>query len=307
MNERVEKWSPDFKVKGNLYDRLCALLSGEARLDAKYQLADLSVLRDRFLAAFPEDPPEAPRPPELQRQASAPPALKLELERGVSGKSRHTLLRLGSRLGEGLDGKVERLDLAHRFQEQLERNGRTEVSLWQLDIHFERFKNDPRGAVEHCAALLKPDADRTSEDRRVQWTSTFEVLRRLGLEEHAYEMEDKGYKYWHEWRHLGVDELKECGLATEEAKMLHHVICGNAERPDVLRQFQIPEFSDLVQRFAARFPATEAAALQFAQALTDELGAAEVSCFQVEQYLAAATDARDALLHVAARLPRLAA
>ena len=46
---------------------------------------------------------------------------------------------------------------------------------------------------------------------------------------------------------------------------------------------QIPEFSDLVQRFAARFPATEAAAVQFAQALTDELGAAEVSCFQVDQ------------------------
>ena len=46
-------------------------------------------------------------------------------------------------------------------------------------------------------------------------------------------------RYWHEWRHLGVDELKECGLATEEAKTLHHVICGNAERPDVLRKFQV--------------------------------------------------------------------
>ena len=33
--ERVEKWSPDFKVKGKLYDRLCALLAGEASLDAK--------------------------------------------------------------------------------------------------------------------------------------------------------------------------------------------------------------------------------------------------------------------------------
>ena len=47
-------------------------------------------------------------------------------------------------------------------------------------------------ALLRIVKLRKPA--RPAQERRVCWASTFEVLRRLGLEEHAFEMEDKGYK-----------------------------------------------------------------------------------------------------------------
>merc|ERR1712194_499691 len=62
---------------------------------------------------------------------------------------------------------------------------------------------------------------------------------------------------------------------------------GTAERPDILRQFQIPEFGDLPALFRVRFPdASEIEARRFAIALTDELGVCQFSCFQVTRFLA---------------------
>ena len=45
----------------------------------------------------------------------------------------------------------------------------------------------------------------------MRWMTTFAFLRRLGLEEHAFALEDAGYQYWHEWKHLSKDELKAHG------------------------------------------------------------------------------------------------
>lgn len=307
VKDAMDKWDPDLKIAGPQKKRLVALIEGnDKELDRLYALSDLSVLRDRFLTAFrkhgehgpPEDAdasPPAGAPPPLARARSAPAGMG-----EAPAPSRATLLRMSSGVlpdspASRPDG-VHLLEMAHTFQEKLEDNGKTEVSLWQLEKHFERFAGDPAGALEHCEKLLKTSAQRAASERKVQWATTFGFLRRLGLEDKAFALEDAGFKFWNDWKHLSKDEIKEKGgMSDQEAAVCHAVIQGNAERADLLRDFQIPEFADIEDFFSIRFPsATAGDARAFALALTDELGAAEFSCLQVRRYLEAAKSPGDA-------------
>merc|ERR1712070_597790 len=145
--------------------------------------------------------------------------------------------------------------MAHLFQERLENDGKTDVSMFQLDMHFERFADDPAGALENCTLLRLPSAQRSSQEREVVWTTTFAFLRRIGLEQYAFQLEDNGYQMWNELKALSVDELKEKGeMSKEDATICHAVLSAKEDRPDLLRKFQIPEFRDIIAFFQARFP-----------------------------------------------------
>jgi len=56
--------------------------------------------------------------------------------------------------------------MAHLFQEKLETDGKTNVSMWQLDMHFERYADDPVGALKNCQRLRHSSEDRTPAERQ---------------------------------------------------------------------------------------------------------------------------------------------
>mmetsp|Transcript_92155 Transcript_92155/g.280125 ORF Transcript_92155/g.280125 Transcript_92155/m.280125 type:complete len:260 (-) Transcript_92155:72-851(-) len=176
-------------------------------------------------------------------------------------------------------------------------------------MHFARYSGDPAGALENCGRLCHSSAERKPEELQVQWMTTFEFLRRIGLEEHAFDLEDAGFKLWQDWKHLGKDEIKEkANMGDTDAAFCHAVLTGNKERSDLLRHFQTPEFRDLVEFFRARFPSAPLAdARHFGVLLTDELGFCNFSCWQVEQYLKHCESHRSALSRLDEALPSLAA
>lgn len=297
IKDRMGSWHPDLKC-GPQRDRLVALLDGTEAVNRPYNLADLSSLRDRFIEAFQDSQQGAPprgsgAPEDGATPGAAPPRLKL--------------LRSSSGLRE--QEQLNLLDMAHKFQEALEDRGKTEVSLWQLDVHFRRYAQDPAGALENCRRLLHPSKSRSAAERTPRWMTTFGFLRRLGLESHAFELEDAGFKMWQDWKHLSVDDLKgKAGMSDKEATLCHAVLQANAERPDLLHLFQLPEFADIEDAFATRFPEASAQqAREFAAALSDELGVSEFSRHQVHQCLAAAAGPAEALSGLAAALPALEA
>lgn len=121
----------------------------------------------------------------------------------------------------------------------------------------------------------------------MQWCTTFAFLRRIGLEQFAYNLEDQGFKLWSGFKHLTKDELKDKGqMSDADAIVCHAVLTNSAERPDLLRKFAKPEYADIVVLFSSRFPhAKDANAREFALQLTDGLGVCDFSCHQIEAYL----------------------
>lgn len=293
---RLDNWSPDFKVGGPQRDRLADLIKGASSLDAFYGLADLSILRDRFLATYQckipdvtdsQSPPLLPpsQPSSMTRSFTEPDPS----QRSITPPSKKELLQsyTNSSMDAAVSKNIELLELAHNFQEALESNGKTEVSMWQLSKHFERYKDDAESAVRNCHLLLHPDSKRTPAEREIKWVTTYAFLRRIGLEDYAFTLEENGYKYWHDWKHLGKDELKDKGdMSDKDAIFCHAILSGNKDRPDLLRQFEIPEFADLVNMFRMQFPSvSDNMARTFALNLTDELGVCDFSRCQVQEYL----------------------
>merc|ERR1711904_614116 len=112
---------------------------------------------------------------------------------------------------------------------------------------------------------------------------------------------------WNQLKSLSKDELKEKGeMSNEDATVCHAVLSANAERPDLLRKFQIPEFRDIIAFFQARFPEAKVSqARRFALALTDELGVSDFSCHQINTYLTDAKGPAEAIALLEDGLPSL--
>jgi hypothetical protein len=127
------------------------------------------------------------------------------------------------------------------------------------------------------------------------------------LENYAFQLEDNGFKMWNQLKSLSKDELKEKGeMSNEDATVCHAVLSANAERPDLLRKFQIPEFRDIIAFFQARFPQAKISqARSFALTLTDELGVSDFSCHQISSYLTDAKGPAEAIALLEDGLPSL--
>mmetsp|Transcript_95300 Transcript_95300/g.168808 ORF Transcript_95300/g.168808 Transcript_95300/m.168808 type:complete len:1077 (-) Transcript_95300:85-3315(-) len=306
LASQMESWLPELKMNTKHTSRLKKLLNGDEKLEEDYALADLSILRDRFMAVFRDVPVESksepllplPEPLELTRAKSAPVNVP-------DAPTRQKLLRATSGIQE--DKGLKLLHMAHDFQEHLEDNGKTNVSMWQLEMHFQRYAGDPQGALENCTELRKLGKDRKPE--KFVPMSMFAFLRRLGLEEFGFNFEDAGFKLWGDCVSLDKDKLKEHGqMRNDDAAVCHAVLSNNTSRPDILRKFHTPEFADLILLFRQRFPqASSPAAVQFARKITDELGVTDFSFHQVETYLQSSTTPAAALKDTATGLPTLEA
>jgi hypothetical protein len=127
------------------------------------------------------------------------------------------------------------------------------------------------------------------------------------LEQYAFKLEDEGYKLWAELKGISKEDLKDkMEMSPADVALCHAVLTNSEDRPDILRRFQIPEFSDIISFYCSRFPqAGLSTARKFALQLTDELGNADFSCHQITTYLANAKDAADALSNLEQGLPSL--
>jgi len=198
------------------------------------------------------------------------------------------------------DVKVDTLmwhvEMAHKFQEILEKDGKSQVSKWSLDMHFARYENDPTSAIANAHLLVHNSTACRSEERCVKWLTASQFLARLGLERYLPKMEEEGYSLWHDFKHFSKDDWEEeISMSPEDAVLCDAVNTGSKERPDMLRKFQLPEFADLKRLFLLRFPSCEDIhVLGFARALTNELGSASVSLFQVESFLESTNSAAEA-------------
>jgi len=303
LKDRMEQWDPDLKT-GSQRDRMVALIDNNETIKGQLQFADLSVLRDRFLATYQhmQDLPTngastlaAPPPSSMSRSTSEPSSSE-----NRKGPTRKQMIRQSSGV-DAPENQLNMLDMAHQFQEALECNGKSQVSLWQLDLHFQRFAGDPHGALQHCHALRKTDKDRSTQDQSFEWMTTFGFLSRIGLEEYAFNLEDNKFKMWVEWKHLSKDELKDKAEMPEKvAAFCHSVLQASKDRADLVRKFQLPLFADLQSFFQSRFPEAPAQdAQRFAVRLTDDAGSTHVSCLQVECYLKEAKSPAEALANLA--------
>ena len=103
---------------------------------------------------------------------------------------------------DGTRALMWRVEQAHKFQQVLEKDGKSEVSMWQLDMHFARYEADPVAAVGNAHRLLHNHSQRSRTEREVKWMTAAEFLLRLGLEKYAAAMEAMGYKHWHDFKHF---------------------------------------------------------------------------------------------------------
>jgi len=128
-----------------------------------------------------------------------------------------------------------RVEKAHRFQEILEKDGKSQVSVWQLDMHFARYEHDPIGAVANAHLLHHSSSDRSSEMRQVTWLTTSRFLARLRLERYLPAMEEGGYRLWHDFKHFTEDDWKNKFSMSDEHAVLCHVVntsrCAAARPP----------------------------------------------------------------------------
>eukprot|EP00927_Polykrikos_kofoidii_P072555 TRINITY_DN68659_c0_g1_i1.p1 TRINITY_DN68659_c0_g1~~TRINITY_DN68659_c0_g1_i1.p1 ORF type:complete len:1096 (-),score=214.05 TRINITY_DN68659_c0_g1_i1:241-3453(-) len=309
LKEHMQHWDPLLKF-GYQHKRLAKLFEDESSLKDDYALADLSILRDRFISSFQKVPAEAPPalpeagppppPPALVRASTEPP----RNSDVVLKRPRIELLRQTS-VTSGSEEQLGLLDMAHQFQEALEANGKTNVSIWQLNMHFDRFADDARGALNNCDCLRKCDADRQPEERVMKPMTTFGFLCRIGLEKYSFKLEEEGYRLWVDFKDLSKDDLKAAGdMSKEDAALCHAVLQGSKERPDLVRMCEMPEFADLQDSFISRFPgASSKQAQKFAIMLTDATGVTHVSCFQVKSFLEEAKSPVEALSTVTQGLP----
>lgn len=294
LADKIQDWSAELKAGGPLVNRLTALLkSNDPKLKKMYALADLSSLRDRFLSAYQHL--KVPRiaqveDGELPEEMSLPsrPSLKRAISDPLnSNNAKHQKILTPLATHDQGEGKLPIIEMAHQFQERLEKDGKTPVSMFQLEMHLQRWENDPSGALASCTSLLANNDERPQETREWKFMSTFAFLRRLGLEKYAFSVEDRGYRLAQDWKHMDKDAIcKMSGMKDQEATLVQAVLAGKTERADLLHLFHSPEFHDITRLYSLQFPkGPRQEAIKFAREMTDELGSSQFSYHQVTQYL----------------------
>jgi len=181
--------------------------------------------------------------------------------------------------------KLELMQMAQIFQEKLTRHNKMNISIWMLEKYLERYKDQPQLALDNYKQLLKNDNDRIDDDREINWFRMYEYLLCMGVEKYIGEFHKNGFRTWPEFMERELYQ-KDFGFSDDELNRVRLISDKNANRPDVQRLFQLPEFMDIIRLYKKRFPdSTEKDAYPFARALTDELGQTRYSVYQITQYL----------------------
>jgi len=130
--------------------------------------------------------------------------------------------------------------------------------------------------------------------------STYDWLRRVGLETHAAALEDEGYAQARSLHQLDESKMKEIGVKDKhELAVLKALVTADAEQPRVLLSFTAPDRARIRRDFILAFAndvgrvSEELSTLAegFATDVCDRAGAGRISLSMLERHLAKWKDA----------------
>jgi hypothetical protein len=203
---------------------------------------------------------------------------------GVESKSLIKSPRSRKR-AETVDSIESRLEkLAKELAEKLSKDGKGNVSLWQLN-HLLSENPYPEYAVLNASCLTEP---RTDSSRILSPMTTYQWLKRAGYHKLWYYFEDAGYVYAHELKSglKSIKDIKNIGVNANDAKIIYPLIANDASDRNKTCALLHPFRSRIQHLFRLAHPdCSHQQAHDFASVLTDAQGYGKCSVRQLEMYL----------------------
>ncbi|GAB5359569.1 hypothetical protein AAMO2058_000554700 [Amorphochlora amoebiformis] len=274
----VLTWVPELKYEPLTVQKLDHLLKGDEDMTKKqYALAELSTIREAFIAAFPVEYTvvHGEAPPKLRRTASHERHGLLKNESGSDSSPDHERKRSGKVVGKEIEA------LSKKLCERLSRNGKGVVSVYQLHYLFSMF-HDPREVVENAHVLTRPRKDDTKE---IKPMTSFEFLKRAGMVQATPVFEKNGVKLARE-----IFKLKQADLGRYNAPglnkgLLMTLIKNDKSDANITAGMRTLGRRSVVNKFLMVFPGHLKQAWEFARTVTDDMGRGLVSGIQLKSFL----------------------
>mmetsp|Transcript_22674 Transcript_22674/g.37922 ORF Transcript_22674/g.37922 Transcript_22674/m.37922 type:complete len:959 (+) Transcript_22674:1747-4623(+) len=310
----VKKWALQLQYDPLTVKMLGQLLSADAEFYKKqYELAELSTIREAFIAAYPveymvthgEAPPKLRRLSSHERHGLVVADGDSELNGSRPRRRSSTSVQeerkmVESKHGGGAgglksyDGMVAREieELSKKLCERLSKNGKGMVSVYQLHYLFSIFY-DPQELVENAHILTKP---REEESKQMKPMTSFEWLKRAGLVKFATAAEDNDVKLAADIVKLNQGNLQEFGIRGPALKQIQTLIANKPEDANIVAGMQCLDRRRVVNRFLQAFPGNFHTAFDFAMSITDEMGRGLASRIQINAHLKKYADDMQAAL-----------
>jgi len=282
--DRVKSWHPEFILGSPDFNRIESLLNAEKEAVEQYELAEVSQIKDIFIATFigptkehivgkdsAMESDDLLGPPGMERGSSA----IINSLQPVSGLKQDPLRSVPITAG-GLE------KLSKEFISILSKNGRGLVSIYQVRTHLERYYDSAKLAVERAPDLI---ALRVSGAEFSKEMTILEFLWRVGMEKHYWTIRDycssdnvlalmEGKK--DKW-HKGIHDVS-------EREFLKALLCGDDSGPERYRkEFFTPSFSFLVQRITTGLKFSDPDARSLARKITNNI--LSCSTWRLEKYI----------------------
>jgi len=258
----LENWHPEFHLKSSDYMRLKSLLESDGKNKdlAEYELADITLIKDIFLAAY--------LPDSHNREKKIAEGHSLDnSSRLASSASGLSIL--------GLEQKREETaleNLAKEFQGKLCKCGKSLVSIYQVRSYIERYLDSPSLAVEHAFDIIRPRRKKDQQHRM----NLEEFLWRAGLNVDFYHWRIKA---------AGVNDpislmsfvnqrsintfFSDAAIMDNQAKTILKALSYSKDFPLIRAGFLTPPFSLVVERISDGFSISDSSARRFARRITE--------------------------------------
>lgn len=284
----AKKWSHALRVDQLSARRMAQLVDGDAALMHAYRIADLATVKEMFLQTFAHPAPALGAGAAGHGTTGAPTGSHAPGRHGSADVSAPPYSRSPF---EGIRRAAESSQLSQLSEalcSAVQREGRSAVSVWQLSRHLRLYEHDAALCVARAHVLVaERPVGKGASAPLLDEMSTYDWLRRAGLEEHADAFDDAGYASATSMYSLGADVLKErIGLRDRALAELSALLGADEGRPDLLVRLVPPDWRRLRGAFAARYTA-DALADGFADALSDADGRGKISLAQLDAFLAA--------------------
>lgn len=285
----VRNWITELAYEPFVASRMERLLKNDKDLLKKqYILAELSTIREAFIATFSYDyqSQHGEAPPLIRRQSSHE-RLGLVKSRADSNgdvtlleDAKQPPLKRQSDSPTRYSAKqIERM--SKQLCERLSRNGKGIVSVYQLEWLLKIFPH-PQRALDNAHILTKP---RKKGSGTPPWMTAFQWLKRANMANFASLFETRGKKLARDLIKTKPAELQQYQGIN---KPLFTVLAGNMpENSNVTIGMSCPDRKRVMNMFRVAYPeATRDTIFAFSKSVTCEFGRGLVSGIQLTAYFA---------------------
>ena len=290
--DTVKSWSGYLPIDALTCKRMELLLSDNKALMDEYQYVDMATAKEMFLSVFGEP---------VAKGTNADEPLPIEDASSDDGSVDSKLPSPNKNTDDTTKGKLAPLlMLADKLCASLQVDGKAAASIWQLRRHLQLYAHSAEEAVATVSTLVTVSPPCGCDGIAIDEMSTYDWLRRIGLEKHAKLLEDQNYTTARSLHGLQESVLKELDPAAWNKEPSHlaklKALCtADGSKARDLLSFTSPDYARLRDSFVAAFAAekkedVEAHATAFARSLTDGGGHGRISRFQLEAYLEKAVE-----------------